>query len=108
MSRPAPQRVPNPGALPTGLQSYRATSEFTEVTVPAGLLADHCTKDGTWGLIHVSSGKLRYRVTDPRRPPFDTILTADLAPGIVEPTIVHCIEPQGEVIFHVEFLREAR
>lgn len=96
---------PNPTALPEGLESYRRTDDFTDRTVPAALLADHNTKAGTWGLIRVTAGMLRYRVTDPRRAPFETILTPDTMPGIVEPTILHHVEPVPGVRFHVEFWR---
>lgn len=91
--------------LPAGLQAYKRTPTFTEASVPAGLLSDHSTKDGVWGLIHVEEGTLRYVVTDTRRTHGETILTPDQAAGIVEPTIIHHVEPIGSVRFHVEFLR---
>jgi tellurite resistance-related uncharacterized protein len=97
----------NPTQLPDGLASYRRTAMFSEETVPAALLADHDTKPGTWGLIHVVEGRLRYRVTDPRRAPLDIVLTPATAPGVVEPTIRHHVEPLGPVRFQVEFWREA-
>jgi len=93
--------------LPPGLVSYRRTDDFTEATVPPGLLADHTTKAGTWGLIHVAEGRLRYRVTDPRRAPLDMVLTPDGPPGVIEPTVRHHVEPLGAVRFHVEFRRAA-
>ena len=74
--------------------------------MPAALLKDHSTKEGTWGLIQVEQGKLRYLVTDPRRPASETIVTPD-APAVVEPTILHRVEPIGAVLFHVVFHREA-
>ncbi|MBY8822587.1 DUF1971 domain-containing protein [Sphingomonas colocasiae] len=103
----SPARATNPDALPDGLLPYRRTPDFSETSVPPALLADHDTKPGTWGLIHVASGKLRYTITDPRRMPADIILTPDRAPGIVEPSIRHHVEPIGAVAFHVEFLRAA-
>src|SRR3546814_15961859 len=54
----------------------------SDLTVPAALLNAHTTKEGSWGLIHVAEGKLRYRVTDPHRAPPDTILTPDTQPAI--------------------------
>jgi tellurite resistance-related uncharacterized protein len=93
--------------LPPGLVPYRRTAEFTESTVPAGLLRAHVTKAGAWGLIHVLDGRLAYRVTDPRRPASETILTAGNEPGVVEPTILHEVEPLGPVRFYVEFLQAA-
>lgn len=95
----SPRQLP-PDALP-----YRRTPTFTEATVPAGLLKAHATKDGVWGLIHVESGRLTYRITDPRRPASESVLEAGSEPGIVEPTILHEVEPKGPVCFHVEFHR---
>src|SRR3546814_9914745 len=86
----------NPTSLPEGLESYRRTGDFTDTTVLAALLNAHTTKEGSWGLIHVAEGKLRYRVTDPHRAPLDTILTPDTQPGIVEPTILHQVERSEE------------
>ena len=90
--------------LPEGLEPYKRTAAFTETTVPAALLGDHSTKNGVWGLIHVEEGTLRYLVTDPRRASTERILTPASEPGIVEPTILHRVEPVGPVRFHVEFL----
>jgi tellurite resistance-related uncharacterized protein len=92
--------------LPPGLTSYRRTSSFTEAIVPAALLNDHSTKEGTWGLIHVEEGRLRYAVTDPRREAGEWNLVPEGPSGIIEPTILHRVEPLGPVRFYVEFLRE--
>lgn len=91
--------------LPDGVAPYKRTPTFAEDTIPAGLLNDHQTKEGTWGLIRVEKGELRYIVTDPRRAPSEIILSKAIPPGIVEPTILHRIEPIGAVRFHVEFWR---
>jgi tellurite resistance-related uncharacterized protein len=91
--------------LPDGLEPYSRTATFTQETVPAGLLKDHSTKVGSWGLIHVEEGVLRYPVTDPGRVPVARELTQESGPGVVEPTILHHVEPVGPVRFHVEFLR---
>lgn len=94
--------------LPEGLETYNRTATFTESTVPAALLADHSTKSGVWGLIQVEEGTLRYLVTDPRRAPAERFLTSANEPAIVEPTILHRVEPIGAVRFHVAFLRARR
>jgi tellurite resistance-related uncharacterized protein len=95
----------NPSGLPDGLQAYKCTGIFTPATVPAALRKDHCTKAGTWGLIHVSEGALLYCITDPRRPASETLLLPDGPPGIVEPSILHHVKPMGDVRFRVEFWR---
>ena len=71
--------------LPPGLAAYKRTPLFNEATVPAGLLKDHSTKEGTWGRIHVEAGRLRYFVTDSRRSSSCRDLIAGSAPGVVEP-----------------------
>ncbi len=91
--------------LPETARPYRRTDEFTEATVPAGLLRAHTTKTGSWALIHVLEGQLAYRIVDPRRPASETILTPEAAPGVVEPTILHEVQPLGPVRFYVEFHR---
>lgn len=92
-------------ALPPEVAAYKRTATFTEATVPAALLRSHNTKPGVWGLIHVERGALAYRITDPRRPPAEALLTPQSPPGVVEPTIAHEVEPRGPVSFYVEFHR---
>lgn len=99
MTRPAARE------LPDGLTAYKRTPDFTEVSVPPALLHDHSTKEGTWGLIRIEQGSLRYLITDARREPAERLLTPDTQPGVVEPTVLHRVEPIGAVRFHVQFLR---
>lgn len=92
--------------LPAGLRAYRCTDVFTQDTVPKGLLKAHNTRDGVWALITVLEGELAYSVTDPRRPVSQTVLTPHTPPGVIEPTILHAVEPHGPVRFFVEFHRQ--
>lgn len=94
-------------ALPDGLEPYKRTEVFTEASVPAGLLQAHATKAGAWALIHVIEGRLVYRIVDPRWPLSDTVLEPGPPPGVVEPTVLHEVEPLGPVRFYVEFHRQA-
>ena len=92
----------NMPALPEGAEVYKTSAEFTERTIPEGMLRDHQTKAGTWGRIVVKEGKLMYSLSEPRtsawilRPGID---------GIIAPGISHWIAPHGHVRFVVEFLR---
>lgn len=95
----------SPGRLPDGARAYRRTEMFTETSLPPALRKDHATKENVWGLIHLVAGKLDYRITDPRRDQTATVLTTGGAPGIVEPTILHHVQPLGPVRFYVEFYR---
>ena len=91
--------------LPPDAAPYNKTAVFTETSVPAGLLRAHATKADVWGLIHVLEGRLAYRITDPRAPAMERILTPADPAGLVEPTILHEVEPLGAVRFYVEFHR---
>jgi tellurite resistance-related uncharacterized protein len=102
-----PQRQVPATELPPGLESYRRTDVFSEQTIPSGLLRAHATKAGTWGLIQVAEGELSYRIEDERRVPVERRLRAGAPPGVVEPTILHSVEPVGRVRFRVEFFRAA-
>ena len=89
-------------ALPPQLTAYKKTPLFTETTVPAGLLAAHQTKAGTWGKIVVVSGELEYRILEPE---LEILLLTPERFGVVEPTVRHEVEPRGSVSFYVEFYR---
>lgn len=91
--------------LPPTARAYRRTEVFTERTVPPGLRRAHTTKAGAWALIHVLDGALAYRIVDTRRPASEIVLRPQDPPGVVEPTILHEVEPLGPVRFFVEFHR---
>lgn len=100
LERDPPARVGSmPRALPPELRAYRRTPVFSHESVPPGLLRDHTTKTGTWALIHVLNGRLRYQV-----PAWgtDVVLTPEQQ-GVVAPQVVHSVQPLGEVQFFVEF-----
>lgn len=88
--------------IPDTASPYKKTPEFTELTVPAGLLKAHQTKEGTWGKIVISEGNLLYRILEPTLE--EVVLSPDKS-GVVEPTVLHEVAPQGRVSFHVEFFR---
>ncbi len=88
--------------LPDSVACYKQTPEFTQDTVPAGLLSAHQTRAGTWGRIVVLAGELEYRILEPE---LQVILLNATTPGIVEPTVLHEVEPRGAVRFLVEFYR---
>ena len=88
--------------LPSECAPYKRTAEFTETSVPRGLLRAHRTKAGTWGKIVVLEGQLRYRILEPE------VTDVDLSPGtfgVVEPGVAHEVLPVGNVLFYVEFWR---
>ena len=90
--------------LPPDIEAYRRTPEFTADTVPAGLLRDHATKAGVWGVIHVLAGEVAYVVRDDSHPQ----LLSPQNPGIVEPEVPHRVSPSPDARFYVEFYRMRR
>ena len=87
--------------LPPGVQPNKRTPVFTETSVPAGLLKDHSTKEGVWGIIHVEQGELEYTITDQG---VSTRLNPNTQ-GLVRPTELHHVKPVGPCRFFVEFWR---
>ncbi|MEL7152501.1 MAG: DUF1971 domain-containing protein [Pseudomonadota bacterium] len=87
--------------LPDDLKPYRRTDTFTLETVPRGLMRDHRTKAGVWGVIHVTQGSLIYRTA---KDASETLLTPDV-PGIIEPEILHSVSLSDGSAFYVEFWR---
>lgn len=88
--------------IPEGLVPYKKTPEFTEESVPAGLLKNHQTKDGVWGKIVILGGTLEYTIIEPE---LEIIELSTSRHGVVEPTVLHHVKPIGSVRFYVEFYR---
>jgi tellurite resistance-related uncharacterized protein len=89
--------------LPEDVAHYKSTPEFTETTIPAGLLRSHSTAPGVRGRIRVLEGKLLYRMLEPALE--EHVLAPD-CPGIIEPQAKHEVAAIGPVRFCVEFHRK--
>ena len=89
--------------LPPDVVAYKRTPTFTEQTVPKGLLADHQTKAGTWGLINVESGSLIYAITEPGAERSEQVTQGQQA--VVVPQQKHHVTCAEPVTFFVEFYR---
>ncbi len=86
-------------AAPTRAKPYKATAVFNEVTLPAGLRREHRTKAGSWGVIRVLEGRLRYQVLDP----ISEVILEPGRPGLILPEQPHLVEPLGSIRMQVEF-----
>ncbi len=86
--------------FPDGLVFYKKTPVFDESSIPAGLLKDHATKTGTWGLIKVQAGQLLYTAGE-RQQVLDESVT-----GVVVPNMLHNVARLENVRFCVEFYRK--
>lgn len=92
---PKPRKQDTPGA-------------FTATTIPAGLLKNHSTKDGTWGIIRVRQGKLNYIIrASEKEDDVEAVFVLDCTtPGVIEPSVLHHVAPLTDnVEFVVEFYR---
>jgi len=89
-------------SLPDNVNAYKKTPLFNEETIPKALLNDHNTKKGTWGLINILEGELVYTIqSDPQE---IVRLNKDKC-GVVEPEVLHNVQPEGKVKFFVEFYK---
>ncbi|MEJ7596275.1 MAG: DUF3565 domain-containing protein [Kofleriaceae bacterium] len=90
--------------LPSGFTPYKRTPEFTSQSVPTALKANHSTKAGVWGLIHVVVGQLRYVVEPPLA---REIVVNPGAPAVVVPEVLHRVILEEGARFFVEFHRRS-
>ncbi len=89
-------------SLPSDVNLYWTSPEFTEDSLPANLSESHQTGDDTWAKIVVLEGQLRYCVLEPEA---EEHTLSPTQPGIVEPTVPHWVEPIDQVRFRLEFYR---
>lgn len=78
---------------------YKSTPVFDETSLPVSLRREHRTKAGTWGIIRVLNGRLRYQLLDQNT---EVILDPG-HPGLILPEQPHLVEPLDRVRMQVEF-----
>jgi tellurite resistance-related uncharacterized protein len=94
--------------LPRNVIAYKKTPIFNVNNVPNGLLTKHNTKMGTFGVIVVVSGKLKYTIETNNENKNQEII--ELNPnynGIIYPQEYHKVELlSSDTTFYVEFYGE--
>ena len=71
--------------------------------IPKGLLKDHSTKAGTWGVIDVSAGRLEYEIAGLASDPPALFELVAPARGIIEPEALHRVTPlSNDLVFGVD------
>ena len=88
-------------SLPSAVEIYKRSPDFTFTSTPEAFRSEHKTKQGTWGRIIVAAGNVAFHI------PADKAvhrLTPDV-PGIIEPEVMHFVDPSEDAVFFVEFLR---
>ena len=88
--------------LPDTVVAYQRSNLFAQDTVPAGLLNDHSTKEGVWGLIQVQKGKLEYTIGE-----IDVHILTPENNGVVEPAVTHHVRPLGGCHISSNFIGDA-
>lgn len=78
---------------------YRVSSLFDEITLPHALLETHVLKAGTWSVMRVEEGQVRYR--EEGMPGFRLLKPG--SPCAVPPETPHNLELAGPVKLRVEF-----
>jgi len=95
--------------LPSNVVKYTTVPKdknFTTDTIPSGLLKEHSTKEGTWGVIRVHQGKLEYTILEPEQSVHILDAESDNNIGIIEPTMLHQTKGLSDDLkFVVEFCR---
>ena len=93
--------------LPKNVIKYSqvpAKGSFTADKIPRGLLKEHSTKKGTWGIIRVDKGSLEYQIHEPA--PLRIFELNAPAKGVIEPTVLHQVKALSDNLeFVVEFYR---
>jgi len=96
-------RLCDRGELPDATVVVRASPQWDEATMPAGLRRAHRLAAGTWGVLRVRAGRLRF-TQDAGAVAVE--VTAGQRRGI-PPEVAHEVEPLGPVRFGIEFLAPA-
>lgn len=93
---------PRGGELPHGSVAYRTIGPFDAQTLPAGLRAEHRLKEGTWVLLELSEGTLRFVWDDEAGGAEDLVAPATL---VVPPQVLHHVEGDGPFSLTIAFHR---
>ena len=87
--------------LPDGLVPKRTTASWDAESMPTALRRAHRVAAGTWGLLEVEQGEVRFQAQT--APPLDVIVTPGRAQPI-PPELDHHVDPGAGARFHVTFL----
>jgi tellurite resistance-related uncharacterized protein len=90
----------SPATMPDGLRLARTTPEFTDATVPQGLLNAHRVAAQVWGRLCVRAGTVRFVFEDP--PGTEHVVSAGEHVDI-PPSVAHRVVPAPGARFVVEF-----
>jgi tellurite resistance-related uncharacterized protein len=90
------------GELPLGSVAYRTIGPFGAQSLPTGLRAEHRLKEGTWGLLALNEGSLRFVWDDEQGGADELSAPATL---VVPPQVPHHVEGEGPFALTIAFHR---
>jgi tellurite resistance-related uncharacterized protein len=90
------------GDLPFGSHAYRTIGPFDAESLPAGLRAEHRLKEGTFGVLELTQGSLRFVWDDGRG---GTEALSAPARLVVPPQVPHHVESDGPFALTIAFYR---
>ena len=96
------KRLARRGELPAGTAVYRTIGPLNAETLPAGLRAEHRLKVGTWGLLELTEGTLRFVWDDAEGGTDELAAPAAL---VVPPQVLHHVEGDGPFTLTIAFYR---
>ena len=94
--------VASRGAIPSEAVPYRTVGPFGAQSLPAGLRAEHRLKEGTWGLLDLAEGALRFVWDDEEGGAEELVAPASL---VVPPEVLHHVEGEGPFAVTIAFHR---
>lgn len=92
-------------SLPTGIELVRTTREFTDDDTPAGLRSAHRVAAGVWGLLCVRAGSVTFVLESPDGGEAERRVVHAGDTQVIEPDVLHHVEPARGTRFVVEFHR---
>jgi len=92
-----------PHELPPGFVAYGRSPDFTSDNLPAKLQSAHSTKAGTWGLLHVIEGVLRFQLEPPHQG--ERVVNAG-GTVVIESEVPHRVQFLEPGRMYVEFYRD--
>jgi tellurite resistance-related uncharacterized protein len=90
------------GELPPSSVAYRTIGPFGARTLPTGLRAEHRLKEGTWGVIELSEGSLRFVWDDEAGGADEVVAPARI---VIPPRVPHHVEGDGPFSLTIAFNR---
>lgn len=89
--------------LPVGAICYWRSGLFDQHSLPAGLTREHRLKEGTWGVLTLLTGAIRFNWGDSEGGAVELSAPAKM---VIPPTVPHHVNVRGPFTLEIEFFRQ--